>query len=336
MSMNLRFFACLLAVSAFARQDAANRITLDVVANDKSGQPVAGLTQQDFSVFAGKEMQPILSFEAKSDPSGGEMVIVLDAINTTYERLAFARQQLQKFLQQDAGKLAQPVSIAFLTDKGLNMRENPTQDGNELADEVNKNVSGLRTIGRSQGFYGAADRLNLSLRALNQLVELESKREGRKIIVWVSPGWPLLSGPRMQLSTKEEKQIFDTVTSLSTQLRQARITLYVADPLGTEQGLLSENYYRNFVKGIRKEQEAQYGDLSLQVFAIQSGGRVLNANNDIASEMERCVRDLKNYYVLSFAALPAEKPNEYHAIEVKIDKPDIKAQTRIGYYAQPR
>jgi len=41
-------------------------------------------------------------------------------------------------------------------------------------------------------------------------------------------------------------------------------------------------------------------------------------------------------YALSFAAMPAASPDEYHEIEVKIvGQPKLKAQTRTGYYAQP-
>jgi hypothetical protein len=33
--------------------------------------------------------------------------------------------------------------------------------------------------------------------------------------------------------------------------------------------------------------------------------------------------------------LVGDGPNEYHALEMKFDKPGLKALTRTGYYAQP-
>jgi hypothetical protein len=86
---------------------------------------------------------------------------------------------------------------------------------------------------------------------------------------------------------------------------------------------------------VRKAREAQFGNLGLQVLAAQSGGRVLNSSNDVAGEIEACVADANSFYVLSFDGLPGDGPNEYHALEVKIDKPGLKARTRSGYYAQP-
>ena len=79
----------------------------------------------------------------------------------------------------------------------------------------------------------------------------------------------------------------------------------------------------------------QFGNLALQVLAAQSGGRVLNSNNDVAGEIAACVADANAFYVLSFNGLPGDGPNDYHALEIKIDKPGLKARTRSGYYAQP-
>lgn len=39
-------------------------VTLDVVVNDKNGEPVRGLTRDDFTIYEDKVAQPIVSFEA--------------------------------------------------------------------------------------------------------------------------------------------------------------------------------------------------------------------------------------------------------------------------------
>jgi hypothetical protein len=33
---------------------------------------------------------------------------------------------------------------------------------------------------------------------------------------------------------------------------------------------------------------------------------------------------------------PSEKPNDYHHIEVRLDRRDLIARTRDGYYANPQ
>jgi VWFA-related protein len=211
-----------------------------------------------------------------------------------------------------------------------------TRDGNALATELSENKAGLRTVTRSQGIYGADDRVGLSLNALHQLADYETPRPGRKLVIWISPGWPLLTGPRIQLSDKDQQRIFNQVVGLSDSLRQARITLYSVDPLGTaDAGGFRTSYYLEFVKGVKKARQVQLGDLGLQVLATQSGGRVLISDNDVAGEIASCIADASAFYVLTFDGLVGDGPNEFHSLEMKVDKPGLKALTRTGYYAQP-
>jgi hypothetical protein len=54
--------------------DSGRRITLDVVVTDKSGNPVPGLQQQDFTVLDDEQPQKILSFSA-TDETGKRLVL---------------------------------------------------------------------------------------------------------------------------------------------------------------------------------------------------------------------------------------------------------------------
>jgi VWFA-related protein len=124
------------------------------------------------------------------------------------------------------------------------------------------------------------------------------------------------------------------VVQLSDELRAARITLYNVDPLGMDESLGRTFYYQSFLKGLSSAKQAQNGNLGLQVLAAQSGGTVLTSSNDIAKLVASCVTDATAYYTLSFDSPPADHPNEYHSLQVKIDKPGLTARTRTGYYAQ--
>jgi VWFA-related protein len=330
--------------SAFAQAPPSSsdrHITLDVVVNDKSGKPVSGLQQQDFTLLDNKQPQKILSFEevkggaATTDPPV-EVVLLVDEVNTSFTHVSFERAQIEKFLRRDSGQLPRPVSLAFLSDSGVALGNITTQDGNALAAELNQNQAGLRSITRSQGVYGAGDRVGLSLNSLQELAAYEAPRPGRKLVIWISPGWPFLSGPRIELSDKDQQRIFAQIVALSDSLRRARITLYSVDPLGTaDSGGLGIFYYQEFVKGVKRARQTQIGDLGLQVIATQTGGRVLNSNNDVTGEIATCMNDANAFYVVTFDGLVGDGPNEYHALEIKLDKPGVKALTRTGYYAQP-
>lgn len=323
-------------MSGRAQQD--RRITLDVVVSDKSGQAVAGLKEQDFKLIDNKAPQKIVSFQAvdgkgaAGDPSV-EVILFIDEVNLPFTKMANEREQIGKFLERDGGALKYPTSIAFLADAGATMGNTASQDGKALAAFVNQKFSGLRVIGKAQGVYGAEERLQISLRGLEEMAAYEASRPGRKLVVWVSPGWPLLAGPQIQLSPKQEEQIFQTVVRISDELRRARITIYAVDPLGVVNAILSQRY-TEFVKGVKAARQAQMADLGLQVLAQQSGGRVLNSSNDVEAEIAACVAEASGYYVLSFDGIEGDGPNEYHALEVKVDKPGATARTRTGYYAR--
>jgi len=297
-----------------------------------------GLQQQDFTLLDNKQPAKITDFFAVDQAAAAEapveMILLLDRINTAFSAMSNLQQQLEKYLKQNNGQLSRPVSIVTVTDSEAKLLP-ATRDGNALASDLEQYQSGLRQIARSQGTYGAVERLNLSLKALHSVAAYGLQRPGRKMLIWISPGWPTLSGPRIQLSDKDQRQIFSSIVAASDDLRHARISLYAIDPRGVTSTGTTHDYYKEFLKGVTAANRAQFGNLALQVLAEQSGGKVLYGSNEIPAEIERCLSDLKSWYVLTFVSLPGDGPNEYHALDVKIDKPGVVARTRAGYYAQP-
>jgi VWFA-related protein len=314
---------------------AASNISLAVVVTPKSGPPVADLQQQDFTIFDNKTPRPITSFHAFGGSQAPvHVLIVLDAVNVPYQSIAYSRGEIDKFLHANGGRLAYPTQLAFFTDKGMQIQQSFSTDGNELSSSLDQYAVALRDIRRSSQ-YEANDRFNLSINALHSLSESQAKLPGRKLILWVSPGWPLLSGPRIYLDDKQENQLFSMIVGLSTQMREAAVTLYNINPFGAAEGVGRQFYYESFLKGVSKPNQAQIGDLSLQVLAAQSGGLVLNGSNDLTGLLEQSAADGHAYYELTFDPPRADHPEEYHHIEVQVNRPGLTARTREGYYLQP-
>jgi VWFA-related protein len=341
-------FACFLVVAllcaaAASAQQASpqaqatgGNIHLDIVVTAKSGPPVADLQQQDFTLLDNGSPQAITSFQAVTGRQApAQVVLAIDAINVDAQAIGYERVQIDKFLHAEGGRLAYPVAIVVATDTGVKVAENFSSDGNALSAAMDRDQIGIRDIGRSAGFYGATERLQYSLQALSQLAVSEPARQGRKILIWISPGWPLLSGPNIELDSKQQGEIFAQIASLSTQLRQARITLYNVNPIGAGESVFRGTYYEEFLKGVSKPSQVNLGNLGLQVLAIQSGGLVLDFNNDVPTLLQQCISDIAPYYEISFAAAPSDHPDEYHHLEIRIDKPGLIARTRQSYYTQP-
>jgi VWFA-related protein len=319
-----------------ASEPVTRSIHLNVAVMTKQGVPVPGLAQQDFTLLDNGTPEQMTSFKAvTAGQEPVEIILMLDAVNARFSTMAYERDEVQKFLKANGGKVAHPTTIAVLTDKGAQIEKGFSTDGNLLSGLFDHYTSGLREINNSSGYWGATERLDISLTALRELTAFTARLPGRKIVLWISPGWPLLSGVRTEVGAKEADQIFDNIVTFSTQLRLANTTLYNVNPVGAGESVLRTGYYREFVKGVRKPDQTVLGDLGLQVLAEQSGGLVLESSNAVDDLLKQCLSDMDSWYEITFAMPPAEKPNEYHHLAVKVDKPGLTARTRDGYYAQP-
>jgi VWFA-related protein len=314
---------------------ASRVIALDVVVSGKSGQPVAGLEARDFKLFDNKQPIDIVSFQAangmkaKADPPV-ELILLIDAINAPFETIAMERHWLAAFFRENGGELALPTRLVILTDDGMNLQNRPTREGKTLQAFLDANATGLRHIRRSEGKQGALDREQSSLSALNLLALQLSNRPGRKLLFWLSHGWNVISDPRWIGGEKDRQAIYGSISSLSTELRKARIALYCISPFG---GYGRDENYMKYLKGVDSPDRVDIGDLLLPVIATQTGGQVPYAGNDLAIVIDRCIADAHAYYVLTFNAPVPAHPDEYHGIEVQVDKPGLKVRTRTAYYA---
>lgn len=104
--------------------------------------------------------------------------------------------------------------------------------------------------------------------------------------------------------------------------------------MGSSESVFRASYYKDFLKAVGKPNQVLVGNLGLPVLAIQSGGLALELNNDLTALLQECISDTAPYYEISFDSAQAERPDEYHQLEVKLAKPGLTARTRQGYYAQ--
>lgn len=316
----------------------SNRISIDVVVTDKLGHPVRGLKARNFTLLDNKAPQKLLSFRAldaeRAEAAPTSVVVVLDTINGNFSTVAREREELSRFLKQAGGELANPTSIAIFADDGIKIQQGFTLDGNSLDAILSKQQSGLRTVNNSSGFYGAVERLDLSLGQLSQLVAYESTLPGHKLILVIGPGWNLFSFAGDQSDMKQRTGVFNSVVQLTNGLREGHIALYCLDPF--DLGRTDPFYYQSFLKGVAAPKDAQYPDLALQVLAEHSGGSVIVNGRDILGELNTAVRDAGASYELTFESAPGDRPDEYHALEVKVDQPNVTVHTTTSYYAHPQ
>ena len=340
----LSLFLCLTAVT-FAQVDPAlagpalggGRIKLDVVVTDKQGKPVSGLALKDFTLLDNGQPGEILSFH---DPDGAvqpsdppiEMILVIDTINLPIEGVIYIRHEVERFLRRNDGHLALPISVFVLTKQGVGFQHQASLDGNELAAEMNEHANKLSPVLPSQGVNGEIELFKVSVDTLISIVNSERRKPGRKLLVWAGHGWPILDSLSIESSPKTRQQYFDVIVELSTRLREARIPVYSISPghPGNDTFL-----HEAFIKGVKSPEKASIPNLALRVLAIQSGGRVMGPDNDVAGQIDICIQDASAFYSIAFDPPRATLPNEYHDLKVQIDQPGLTARTNTGYYNQP-
>ena len=329
----------LFAATLFSQQQpsddstAVKDIRIDAVVTDKSLKGLHNIPMDSFKVLDNgveRKLTSFKEFSGKDNPV--TVLIVVDAVNTPFSALAYQREQIVKYFSANGGRLEHPTTFAVLTDKGIQVFNKPSKDGTSLVSALEHYEIGLRDIRRDQGFYGAQDRMTISLNALREITAYEKQLPGRKLVAWISPGWPLLSGVDVDLDWKQLQQIYAHIAECSTELREAGITLDSINSWGVGESVGRANYYEEFLKGVSRPEQAQIGNLGLQVLAAQSGGLVLNSTG-VVDMLKQSVSDADDYYELTFAPTPSDKRNEYHRLQVEVQ--GSKVRTRESYYTQP-
>jgi VWFA-related protein len=320
-------------------QRALRHITLDVVVTDPTGKAIGDLQQQDFTLLDNAKPLPVTSFreiEGRTAQPADEAILLIDAMNPTFQDVILERQGVEKYLRQNGGHLTLPVSIVFLSDAGVKLNQ-PSRDGNALAADIEKLPATMRQLDSAQGGYGSLERLQRSIHTLTQLSTYEATKPGRKLLLWIGSGWPLMTGPELLVSPKNQNRFFASIVDVNTKLRQAHMTLYSVASLALSQGIteLRTFVYQDYLKGVENAKQADPPHLAVQVLASQSGGQVLNGNGDLAAQIALCVADSDRYYEISFDAAPASNANEYHKLKIKLDKAGLTVRTNQEYYLQP-
>ena len=139
-------------ISARQNHSAAHpgdRVYLDVVVSPKSGPPMKGLQQSDFTILDNDVPHTITSFEAVAGGQARiEVTVILGAVNIGSRGAAITFEEINKFLKSDGGRLAHPTALAILTEKGLQSPLDFSQDGERHQRRTQSH------LGRHRSFLG--------------------------------------------------------------------------------------------------------------------------------------------------------------------------------------
>lgn len=365
-SINLRLNLFVLVVLFCASRIAAQqidsgahpgeRVYVDTVVTQASGAPVSGLQQQDFILTDNGVPQTITSFTAVNGRDAQiSVIVVLDLVESSRVS-AITLEDVKRFLKGGGGELAYPTTVEFLTNKGLELRGGPSRDGNAISASLKKpavstlNVEDLVDPRKRKERFAVSFQAFFSFQAFASLVATERDKPGRKIIIWISPGWPpVVTKDFDRRATKQQVQqlqlqMFGNVVQLTRQLYQGQTTVYSISPpsLGdSDSGFTNGDTYLEQVgsytdnPAIQSPSDIRWDDLELRPIALRSGGLALYSGHDLASTLRQCIAETVPFYELSFDPMLSDVPNKYHSLNVQVAKQGLAVRARRGYYSQP-
>lgn len=212
-------------------------VQVSVIAEDGNGKPVMGLTQNDFTVSEGGQQQKINYFteqsnenltltasqappapntfsnryEQKANAPTSATVILLDTRNTRAMDMAFARKQVDTFLNdlqpQDRVALyvlgsklrilhdftqdASSIRRALGTDPNIDdFRVGASEPGAADTGDANMDAAVSAANGRAAEFY-MNNRVEQTALAIKTIADHLKGLPGRKNLVWVSAAFPI-------------------------------------------------------------------------------------------------------------------------------------------------
>ena len=316
-------------------------VSVDVSVIGSGDKPVTGLTATDFDVEEDGVRQKIdtvqfIRLDGQPKP-GGEteleirsrehsraeaeredvrlFVIFLDDYHI--DRLPEVTLPLRRALTTFISKL-QPTDIAAIVDPLTpNNTITFTRSQADLSDII-RNFEGRRgeifpiknKAEEAQLKSGDVDRLRaqVSLSALTSLCYfLGGLREGRKTVIFVSQGPPIVFG-----SGTAEYDLRDAIAAAN----KGNVTISVVDPRGLGAGTrAADSMYR---------------------LAAETGGRTILNTNDFEVGLRDVVSDASAYYLIGYTPTRAEDDGKYHKISVKVKRSGTRVIAREGYWAPSR
>jgi VWFA-related protein len=320
-----------------ARTPERPRISLDLVVTDKTGKPVGELEPLDLALLDNNRPRKILSFRRTLGSRGSqfdppvEVILVIDAVNLPYQAVTQQRLEVEKFLRLNNGQLAFPTSVFLFSSQGLHVQPAPSKDGNALANTLDKAKGTVRARDLSGGVYSLVEQFQDSFKTMQGIAENEARKPGRKVLIWVGPGWPLLTERFFIESNESRQNYFRQLVTLTKQLREARITAYNVAPIVG----VTRELYKDYLKPVAEARKMEIGDLALEVLAVNTGGRVLDPSNDLAALILQCESDIGPYYTVTFEPPQAAGADEFHSLRVQVSGDGLTARTDVGYYNEP-
>ena len=320
----------------------AEAVALDVFVTDAAGNPVSGLTVDDFELDENGKRQDITTFRAvdipvevrdeerplaepdvaSNDRPEGRIYVIANAIKNPCYALR-ARHFLRAFLDRHFG----PNDVAAVVTLGGSLATDGqgfTSNRQLLLAAIDK-FSGLDDPKVSSPLDTCDSRIDFAVdsRDLREVFTVLARMPGRhKSLIYLNEGSGYPWGDLIDYQGGVGSLQFDHAHEAMGIATRNNITIYPISP----QGLAMEE------TGVRILERRQ----DQRAMAELTGGFAHINSNDFAGAFERIVRDASTYYMLGFNSDYRRNDGKYVRLNVRVKRLGLTVRTRSGYVSASR
>jgi VWFA-related protein len=295
-----------------------------------------------------------------ADTPGATNLILFDSLNTDRQSLTMARQQLVLYLS----KMPPKTRVALFTlDSELHLVHGLTEDPGQLielaqqlstsphqsftkARDLSESLARLKESGITispttyrnmvRFLYGEQEgkeeiRTLVTMQALEELARSVAVIPGRKNLIWISGGIPFdptTTAPQMH-------QLANLLTA--TQVAVYPIDVRGVAYLGADGAALSSEVFAprggSYETSSGQSQELLSVHESMTSIATMTGGKMYANRNDLHAVIGESIDSGSNYYNIVYRPQNNNWDGKFRKISIKTLQPNLKVQSRPGYYA---
>jgi VWFA-related protein len=321
-----------------------------IVENGKE-QPIA-LFSVESAATAAARVPNTFTNRIDGPAAAGVTVILFDRLNTRDIHQQQAREHLITFLRQI--RPSDRVGLYVLESNSVRVLHDFTQDASSLLKAIDRAAGGTSAaLAGSQDRLpaGAADldaelaaflrgselavqsffleqRARASAGALEGIAAHLAGIRGRKSVIWISSGFPIMFSDGM-IPRNMSPDVYQATRALS----HSDVAIYPVDARGL-MGAFSTEPSARMQEFATLDTLRRNTDTS-QIVAEHTGGRAFFNTNDLGNAIIRAVEDTNLTYMLGYYPQNDDWDGRFRTIKVSVQRRDVEVRHRRGYYAHP-
>jgi VWFA-related protein len=292
-------------------------VLLPVTVRDQSGKLVTGLKREDFRIFEDGREQPLTDLELRESPV--DVIVMVDASSSVAGNLEDFRSAVEEF----ADHLSPDDRISLVKfDDRVELLQDWTQSRVQLRRSLRRISPGVFTR-----FYDA-----LTLAAREQF----QTGQRRHAVVVLTDGIDSQRGyASLETAVTALLQAGANVYAISnTEIERARKREELDSILASGSSAVQFNQLRigDLREGLRV---LDVSEQTLERLAEITGGRIFKPTSfaNLEGVYREVAEDLRSQYSIYYSPQNKARDGRFRRVRVEVRNPQLRARTRIGYFA---